>query len=1051
MAARIQGAVSQLVSGQRDDGGWSWTGRPQTEKSDRYLTSRVLWALSAARAAGYAVPNETFDKGVANLNTAFTASIRSDREAQAIMLHGLAEAGHADFALANRLYRERNDLAASGLLHLALILARLDRKEMAADVLKLVKIDSDPKTANQAASDAAVRRVIPWMQSGVELRALYLLALEQIEPGNGQTAKLADWLMAARQGSRWMPEKSNGPAVAALADWFGRTQHTNEKYALSVFVNDKLVEKISVDPTTDGSRRLEVPQRMLVAGQQKINFDIEGRGRFSYSAVLGGFVPAEKLTGTTKSWGVSRYYEPAQRMLDGELIPRGFDVLTGGYNTFRNPLTQLPMGERGEVTLNIYRTEVRNTKDEQLDYLVLVEPIPAGATVLADSIRGPYERYEISPGAITFYIGDRPYIGNINYTLVGYLPGEYRAAPTLARSFYRPERIAVAEVKKLDVLPRDGHSQDAYKLTPMELYEFGKRLAAKRLYKQAAEHLTTLFRDYRLKPEIYQEVVQLLFAAALDAGTDNLIVEYFEVIKEKFPEVEIDFASILRVAAAYKKLGEYERSYLVYRATLEAAFERESQIAGFLDDRGEFLRSVSVMERLLREYPAESYIATSTYALAQEVYGKAAEVAADAKLREAKITRIDLIATSINMLDHFLSTWPKDPAADQAGFSMATAYLDLEKYELAIARCDKFAQRYPKSQLLDSYWYVIGFSQFALGKHEAALEMCRKVADAKRKDPNTGIELAAANKFQAIYIMGQVYHSLGKPREAIGEYGRVKDKFPDAGEAIDFFTRKDIRLPEVTTVKPGQEAKVPLTFRNVASTNVKVYRIDLLKFSLMQRNLDRITAINLAGIRPYHELTQPLGDGNDFRDREQVLSLPLKDEGAYLLVCRGENLYASGLVLVSPFGLEIQEEAASGRVRVTVKNTVDDRYAHKVHVKVIGSGNSEFVSGDTDLRGIFIADAIAGTSTVIAKADENRYAFFRGKTVLGSPPHPVSNVQDQGKDKKEAEGKKLPQSGKEILLENVIQQNTDNNGRQRQQYRSLIRNQNQGVKAKAAY
>ena len=94
---------------------------------------------------------------------------------------------------------------------------------------------------------------------------------------------------------------------------------------------------------------------------------------------------------------------------------------------------------------------------------------------------------------------------------------------------------------------------------------------------------------------------------------------------------------------------------------------------------------------------------------------------------------------------------------------------------------------------------------------------------------------------------------------------------------------------------------MPLKFRNVANANVKVYRIDLLKFGLMQRNLNRITAINLAGIRPYHELTLDLGNGHDYRDREQPLQLPLKEEGAYLVVCRGENLYTSGLPTNSIF------------------------------------------------------------------------------------------------------------------------------------------------------
>jgi uncharacterized protein YfaS (alpha-2-macroglobulin family)/tetratricopeptide (TPR) repeat protein len=1046
LAGRVQSAISGLVSAQRKDGGWSWTGRPDAKKSDRYITSRAVWALSQARKSGFAVPQDTFDKSVKFLQSAFTAGSRSDREGQAILLHGLTEAGSGDFAFANRLYRERNSLSPSGLLHVALALARLDRKQMAQEMLDLVKISTDPKTANQSSRDAALGKVIPWMQSGVELRALYLLALEEIKPAGPKSSQLADWLMAARQGSRWAPEKANGPVIAALSQWFGRTKPTNEKYTLSVFVNDRLVEKLEIDPTSDGSRRLEVPRQMLVKGKpQQINLDVEGRGRFSYSAVLGGFVPAEKLASTTSLWRVKRTYEPARRMLDGQIIPRGFSVLTGGYTSFKNPMTQLPMGERGEVTLNVYRQRDRRDRNKPLDYLVVTEPIPAGTMVLTDTIRGGFERYEISPGVITFYVGAQPYVGNIRYTLVGYLPGQYRAAPTVVRSFYQPGRIAVAGSKSLELLPRGAKSKDKYRLTPVELYEFGKRLTAKRRNQEADGYLTQLFRNYRLRAKIYQEVVRLLFQTSLANNKDEAIVEYFEIIKEKYPEVEIDFASILKVGQAYQELGEYERSYLVFRATVEASFERESQIAGFLDNRGEFLRSVQVVERLLRDYPAEAYIAIATYALAQEVYGKALEAAEHKQLRAAKIGRVDLIATSIRMLDHFLSTWSKDPAADQASFSLASALLDLEQYDGAISRCRKFAERYPDSKLLDSFWYVIGYSQFALGRHEAALEMCSKVAKALRKDPRTGVDVAAANKWQAIYIMGQVYHSLGKPAKAIAEYKRVKDRFSDAGEAIDFFSRKDIKLPEITTVKPGEPLKVPLKFRNVANANVKVYRIDLLKFGLMQRNLNRITAINLAGIRPYHELTLDLGDGHDYRDREQPLQLPLKEEGAYLVVCRGENLYTSGLVLISPLSLEIQEDAQSSRVRVTVKNVVNAHYVHKVHVKVIGSANQQFISGETDLRGIFAADAIRGTSTVIAKVDQNRYAFYRGTKVLGNV------ALNDKKSNRKAARKKLNSSKRGVLLDNIIEQNGIFNSFQRSNYRNLLNNDNSGVKAKLAF
>ena len=1048
LTARINAGISRLVSSQRDDGGWSWSGRTGAE-ADRYATSRAAWALAVANRSGFSVPTGTMTTAVSSLQTAFTASGTADREGQAILLHGLAEADAADFAWANRLYRERNNLTASGLLHVALTLIRLDRKEMAEDLLELVDLPLDPATANSRQLSPAVLKCIPWMRSGVELRALYLLATQELFPTDKSAAQTASWLMAARRGFRWNPEKANGPAMMALASWFSQKKFSTEKYKLTVQVNDKDVETVEIDPAADPTHQISVPANVLVEGKpQKISLKLDGRGEFSFSAVLGGFVPADKLKSTANDWKVARFREPAHRMLDGKAVPRGFGVLTGNYTHFRNPLTQLPVGDRAEVTIQVSRNGVRGTKDEQLDYLIIEEPLPAGTSVLRESIRGSFERFEIGASSITFFLGDTARPGPIYYTLVGHLPGNYRTVPTVVRSFYRPDQIAIASANPLSVLPQGDKTEDEYRLSPLELYEFGKRLLAKDEHKAAGEHLTELFTKYRLKSAIYKECVEMLFRTSLATDQHAEIVRYFEIIKEKYPDVELDFDAIMKVATAYQELGEYERSYLVFRATIESAFERENQIAGFLTGQNEFVRSVEVVERLLHEYPAESYIAIATFALAGEVYSKAAEVKDDQKLKDAGITSVDLIASSIRMHDHLLSTWPTDPASDRVSFSLASAVLDLEQYEQVIKRCEDFAKRYPKSDLLDSFWYLIGYSQFAQGEHEAALAMCRKVSETKRKDKRTGAEIEAMNKWQAIYIMGQIYHSLGKPSEAIAEYERVKERFSDATEAIDFFTRKDITLPEITTVKPGDAGEVELSYRNVKEASIKVYRIDLLKFGLMQRNLDRITAINLAGIRPYHEMKTELGNGKDFKDQTKDLKLPLKEEGAYLVVCRGENLYASGLVLVSPLQLEIQEDSTSGRVRVTVKDSQKDRYLRNVLVKVIGSANDDFNTGETDLRGIFVADAIRGTSTIIARADEDRYAFYRGTRSLGN----VAQPQTEGEPSDAAAAPEdMNGNGQQELLRNLIDTNGEIQGTNRGNYKSLLNNTIKGVKAKTAF
>jgi len=54
-------------------------------------------------------------------------------------------------------------------------------------------------------------------------------------------------------------------------------------------------------------------------------------------------------------------------------------------------------------------------------------------------------------------------------------------------------------------------------------------------------------------------------------GPPQEVVRYFEIIKEKWPDLEIPFEKITKIAAAYHEIGEYERSFLVFRATLESS------------------------------------------------------------------------------------------------------------------------------------------------------------------------------------------------------------------------------------------------------------------------------------------------------------------------------------------------------------------------------------------------------------------------------------------------------------------------------------------------
>jgi hypothetical protein len=159
-------------------------------------------------------------------------------------------------------------------------------------------------------------------------------------------------------------------------------------------------------------------------------------------------------------------------------------------------------------------------------------------------------------------------------------------------------------------------------------------------------------------------------------------------------------------------------------------------------------------------------------------------------------------------------------------------------------------------------------------------------------------------------------------------------------------------------------------------------------------------------------------------------------------------LHASGLVLVSPLKVEVQEDAPAGRVRVTVKNVLEDEYLADAHAKVIGSRNSEFISGQSDLRGVFVAEGVQGKSTVIAQVDDTRYAFFRGQTELGPPPAAPNAPAEQAPA--QAKGKSL--SNEKQLLEQL-----EGGNREIQQQQKLWLDNNYitppsgGVKAQSAF
>jgi tetratricopeptide (TPR) repeat protein len=765
---------------------------------------------------------------------------------------------------------------------------------------------------------------------------------------------------------------------------------------------------------------------------------MEGRGQFGYSAVLSGFTrdfaPDQDRAGRA-AWIDRRVYQPAPPELDGKTLPVGFGAAVNP-TTFENLASQVGLGGRARVALTASRNVPWNVPEWERDCLIVREHLPAGVTLIDGSLNTSAAAHELADGVLTLYFPPGADLGTTTYDVFGYLPGNYRALPASIQSAYEPGRYHLGQTGALRVRPPGEPSTDPYKPTPDEIYARGKAHFDAGRFAEAGDALEPLFAEYSLRDDIGKDAARMLLLINIRAGQPRKIVQFFEVVKEKSPELFLSFDQLLAIGAAYRDINEYERATIVWRGLIEASYLEDARVGELLRHRGKTLEGIAYLIDLWRSCPNTASIESDFFGLSQVLEQAASRAFNDPGLRRelaaAGVTRSELLLQTIRMVQVFLVQSPNNPIADEASLALLGALAELEDFKTVVRLAPRFARLYPRSTYLDSFQYSEALADFHLGKYDRAIEVAGAIARATYKDA-AGAELPSPNKWQALYVLGQIHDARRQPGRALEYYRQVADRYTDAAEAIKSYTRKALNVPEVSIVRPEARAVttpgIVVNSRNIANVDVKVYPVDLMQLYLTRRNLNGIAGIDLAGITPLVEKTVALGDGADYADKTVSIDLPLTRDGAYLVMLRGDNLDASGIVLVSPMAIEVLEDAGEGRARVTVRDVPTKDLLAKVQVKVIGSANPQFISGETDLRGVFAAEGLSGTVTAVARKGANQYAFYRGVGVVGQSPQAPSPAQGQGRGQGQ-QGQANQAPADQALDKNLKMQNAANSAKQ---------------------
>lgn len=1024
---RLQQHIQTLRLSRQSSEGWNYIGTA----SDAVFTADVFRVLVQARDQwGVLVEKDMMAQVRTFLKQQYHRSYRDDNKIallSALVVQPEDEQSEL-FSYANRLFRKRSQLSLEGLCHLGHTLLALDRKTLAQELLVHLR----SKFASiQKARQPWAKSKHGWQVPGVAQAACAVELMAHLAPEATETKQGIEWLLRSRLGFRWSSVLLTRRAVRALATYYRAQNLGSVNLKVSVFVNQRKVSTLTLAKDA-GTSRIAVPLEPS-ALPAKVSLVPEGLGSFQYTATLTGYTTAPKLK-LSRFHRIQRHYTPAHRTVGLRIIYPGFSVLRGSYKHWENTVRRLPVGQYTLVKLQV-RLQTAHTGN---DNLVLEEPLPAGTMVLPSSIYVHPGTYQLEDGRIRFFLYHNQRSWTIQYRLYGTQPGSYFIPPTATWSYARPQRFSVGPDHQLEVVSADA-TPETYRLTPNELFHLGQAYAQQGQFAQARQLLEQLLSEYTLKHEYLGQVAHSLFKISLKQGPHAAVVKYFELLKEHSPDTILPFEQIMRVGQAYAAAGEFERAYMVYQTTVAARFLKELQVAQALEKEGEFAAAVEFIQTLTQHYPDLRSIQEAYYALAQSVFQHADTCKNDATKRNKWLT----LAT--DLLERFVWLYPTHPSADAASYTRANVLLELGQEVRATNYLRKLAERYPQSGYLADMHYLQAYSLYLQRQGTSALSLLQRVSTQKYPDGKGGLE-RSKNRHLASFLIAQIYHAVNQLEKALTWYKRVRKHYVDAAAQIAYFERTFLQIPEVQTIAPQQKAAVSVRHQNIRKATVLVYGVDLMKLYLLKKNLNAVTRINLAGIRPAFRGQKVLGQRQEFNLRQSQLDLPLERRGSYLVVLKSRQKEVSGIVLRTALTMDVQEDVVTGQVVVHLfEQNTHKPVAHAL-VRVIGSSDGRLQSGKTDLRGIFTASHVRGKTTIIAQ-NQDDFVFFRGTQEL-QPHVPTPPSPSTGYFRRPAPAKSYRFDSGADMLENIRKKNIDLQQSGRRSLENLYEQSQKGVQLK---
>ena len=392
-----------MLDYQHDDGGWGWW---KTDENHPFMTAYALYGLLETRAGGYHVNDRKTRQGLGAMVALYASYPRAVPALKAYMLFVLTRAVSAGIepeirdgsrlrsaAAIDDVWQRRDRLTPYGralLLHGARRLKDARGDELATALARRGEADRRPRVVAESTTTRCSRT---GTTPASTRRRWPCRRLRRVSRRSPVLESAVRYLLAHRQsGAYWATTKQTAMALYGLTAFMRARGEPPSAFSVDVVVNGKTLPPVSFD---GGLAHRARSGRLSVAGREGDNvvtLTRRGDGALYWSAAATYFdtrTPIER-TGGRRLAIAREYFVLTPRRVQNRIVYR--------ETPFEG--TAVP----GDVLL--VRLTVAGAEDWR--YLLIEDPLPAGAETIADDSLYPLEKRRDRPwGARQEFRDDR--------------------------------------------------------------------------------------------------------------------------------------------------------------------------------------------------------------------------------------------------------------------------------------------------------------------------------------------------------------------------------------------------------------------------------------------------------------------------------------------------------------------------------------------------------------------------------------------------------------------------------------------------------------------